>query len=47
LAETGAIVDYLLARYGGGNIVVAPQAPNFADICIGCTSATVSSSRLR
>jgi glutathione S-transferase len=31
LAETGAIVDYILARYGGGNIAVAPQAPNFAE----------------
>jgi glutathione S-transferase len=31
LAETGAIVDYILARYGGGKLVVGPQAPNFAD----------------
>jgi len=31
LAETGAIVDYILARYGGGNIVVPAQAPNFPD----------------
>lgn len=31
LAETGAIVDYILTRYGDGRLVVAPQAPNFAD----------------
>jgi glutathione S-transferase len=31
LAETGAIVDYILAVYGGGRLVVSPQAPNFAD----------------
>jgi glutathione S-transferase len=31
LAETGAIVDYILARYGGGKLAVGPQAPNFAD----------------
>ena len=31
LAETGAIVDYILARHGGGRLVVDPQAPNFPD----------------
>jgi glutathione S-transferase len=31
LAETGAIVDYILARHGGGRLVVGPQAPNFPD----------------
>jgi glutathione S-transferase len=31
LAETGAIVDYILARHGGGRLVVSPQASNFAD----------------
>jgi len=31
LAETGAIVEYILARYGGGRLVVGPQAPNFPD----------------
>jgi glutathione S-transferase len=31
LAETGAIVDYILAREGGGRLAVAPQAPNFAE----------------
>jgi glutathione S-transferase len=31
LAETGAIVDYILARHGGGSLVVAPDAPGFAD----------------
>jgi glutathione S-transferase len=31
LAETGAIVDYLLARHGEGRLAVGPQAPNFPD----------------
>jgi glutathione S-transferase len=31
LAESGAIVDYILARYGNGALMVAPSAPNFAD----------------
>jgi glutathione S-transferase len=31
LAETGAIVDYILARHGGGRLVVGPQASNFPD----------------
>jgi glutathione S-transferase len=31
LAETGAIVDYILARHGGGRLVVGPEAPNFPD----------------
>jgi glutathione S-transferase len=31
LAESGAIVDYILARQGGGNLVVGPHAPNFGD----------------
>jgi glutathione S-transferase len=31
LAETGAIVDYILARYGAGRLAVNPSAPNFAD----------------
>jgi len=29
LAESGAIVQYLLARYGHGRLDVAPSAPNF------------------
>lgn len=31
LAESGAIVDYLLARHGGGRLTVAPSDPRFAD----------------
>jgi glutathione S-transferase len=31
LAETGAIVDYILARHGAGRLTVGPQAPNFPD----------------
>ena len=31
LGESGAIVDYILARYGQGRLVLAPDAPGFAD----------------
>ncbi len=31
LAESGAIVDYLLAKYGQGRLAIAADAPNFAD----------------
>jgi glutathione S-transferase len=31
LGESGAIVDYIVARYGGGRLTVAPNQPNFAD----------------
>jgi glutathione S-transferase len=31
LAESGAIVDYLIARYGQGRLSVGPQHPDFAD----------------
>ena len=30
LAESGAIVQYVLARHGGGRLEVSPAAPNFA-----------------
>ncbi|RYF63240.1 MAG: glutathione S-transferase family protein [Comamonadaceae bacterium] len=30
LAESGAIVDYILAKYGDGRLVVAPDHPDFA-----------------
>lgn len=30
LAESGAIIDYILARYGNGRLVVAPDHPDFA-----------------
>ena len=30
LAESGAIVDYILAKYGGGRLVLAPDHPDFA-----------------
>jgi glutathione S-transferase len=30
LAESGAIVDYILARYGGGRLALAPAHPDFA-----------------
>ncbi len=31
LAESGAIVEYLLARHGQGRLAVPPDAPLFAD----------------
>ena len=31
LAESGAIIEYLLARYGRGRLTVAPERPGFAD----------------
>jgi glutathione S-transferase len=30
LAESGAIIDYIVARYGKGRLVLAPDNPNFA-----------------
>lgn len=30
LAESGAIIEYILARYGQGQLSVGPEAPNFA-----------------
>ena len=31
LAESGAILQYLIARHGNGRLAVAPDRPNFAD----------------
>jgi glutathione S-transferase len=31
LAESGAIVDYILAKYGDGRLAVGPESPNYAD----------------
>ena len=31
LAESGAIIDYLIARYGQGRLSVSSAEPNFAD----------------
>ncbi len=31
LAESGAIVEYIIARHGGGRLTVAPAAPNYPD----------------
>lgn len=31
LAESGAIVEYLIAKYGSGRLRVGPEQPNFAD----------------
>jgi glutathione S-transferase len=31
LAESGAIIEYVMARYGEGRLAVSPDQPNFAD----------------
>jgi glutathione S-transferase len=31
LAESGAIVDYIIARYGNGRLALPPEHPDFAD----------------
>jgi glutathione S-transferase len=31
LGESGAIIDYLSHKYGGGRLVVGPHQPNYAD----------------
>ena len=31
LAESGAIVEYILAKYGSGRLAVSPDAPEYAD----------------
>ena len=31
LAESGAIVDYIIHKHGGGRLSVAPDAPNYAN----------------
>jgi glutathione S-transferase len=31
LAESGAIVEYILAKYGQGRLVIAPDAPEYQD----------------
>jgi glutathione S-transferase len=31
LAESNAIVEYILTQYGRGQLQVAPDAPNYAD----------------
>ncbi len=31
LGESGAIMDYIIHRHGGGRLAVPPEAPNYAD----------------
>jgi glutathione S-transferase len=31
LAESGAIIEYIIGKYGGGRLTVGPEAPNYAD----------------
>jgi glutathione S-transferase len=31
LAESGAIIEYIIARHGGGRLAVPPEDPHFAD----------------
>jgi len=31
LGESGAIIEYIIAKYGDGRLIVGPDGPNFAD----------------
>jgi glutathione S-transferase len=31
LPESGAIMEYIIGKYGGGRLAVGPEAPNYAD----------------
>lgn len=31
LGESGAIIEYIIGRYGDGRLIVGPEQPNFAD----------------
>jgi glutathione S-transferase len=31
LAESGAIIEYVIAKYGGGRLAVGPERPNFPE----------------
>jgi glutathione S-transferase len=42
LGESGAIVDYIIARYGNGALTVPPEAPAFADYLYWCHFANAS-----
>jgi len=39
IAESGAIVDYIAAKYGNGSLVLKPEHPDFAQYLIGCIFA--------
>lgn len=44
IAESGAIVEYLADRYGGGKLAPAPGTPERPNACVtptGCTSPRV------
>lgn len=31
LAESGAVIDYIIAKYGQGRLALGPESPDFAD----------------
>jgi len=38
VAESGAIIEYLIDRYGGGRLIPPPAAPSGCDTPTGCTT---------
>ena len=40
LAESGAIVEYLIAKYANGRLAIGPTQPTSPIICSGFTSPT-------
>lgn len=45
LAESGAIVDYIVQRHGGGASRYGPTRPNFPATSTGCISRKAASCR--
>ena len=45
LAESGAIVEYIVQRHGGGRLAVAPGVPRTRATSTGCTSPRAASCR--
>jgi glutathione S-transferase len=45
LAESVAVVDYIIARHGGGRLTRSPAHPDFVQTSTGCASPTGTCSR--
>jgi len=45
LAESGAIIEYIIAKYGNGRLVLAPDHPISRTSSTGSTSPTARCSR--
>lgn len=45
LAESGAIVEYILRRYAGGQLLLGLEHPEFTDFCSGFTLPMARSCR--